>query len=53
MNNLDWTMLAEKYYDFAAEARKHGFYVEELNRMEDSLYEMRPYKVGGDKHEHE
>lgn len=49
MNNLDWTMLTKRFYDFMFEARKYDFYTPELDKMEDSLFKMRPYK-GDEKH---
>lgn len=44
MNNLQWVELADKFGQFAALARKYGFYLTELEHMEKSIIEMSPYK---------
>jgi hypothetical protein len=44
MNNLQWMNLSRAFYDFFCEARQYGFYVEELEKMEKSIFEMNPYK---------
>jgi len=44
MNSLQWAELADKFGQFAALARKYGFYLAELDNMERSLAEMHPYK---------
>ncbi len=44
MTNLEWNVLAAKFYEFKNEASKFGFYVPELNNMEHSLDVMRPFK---------
>lgn len=44
MNNLQWMNLERSFYDFYIEAKQYNFYVEELERMEKSIFEMNPYK---------
>lgn len=44
MTNLEWNVLAAKFYEFKSEASKFGFYVPELNNMEQSLSDMRPFR---------
>jgi hypothetical protein len=36
--------LASAFYEFEAKAKKFGFFVPELDRMADSLEDMRPFK---------
>ena len=44
MNNLQWMNLSRAFFDFACEARQYGFYLDDLERMEKSIFEMNPYK---------
>lgn len=44
MTNLEWNVLAAKFYEFKNEANKFGFYVPELNNMEQSLEVMCPFR---------
>lgn len=43
MNCLAWCELHSKFAAFATEARQHGFYLDEIQRMDQSLYEMSPF----------
>lgn len=44
MSSLDWSLLVNYFMKFRGEADKFGFYTEDLDRMEKSLFEMRPIK---------
>lgn len=44
MSSLDWSLLVNYFMRFRGEADKVGFYTEELNKMEQSLLDMRPIK---------
>ena len=41
---LEWHLLFRAFAEFAAIARQHNFYDDEVGRMEASLFEMSPYK---------
>lgn len=41
MNNLEWLAGYNAFMVFASWARRHGFYVEALDRMEQSFKDMR------------
>lgn len=43
LKSLEWFDLMMAFYPFKREAEKHGFYMEELEGMEKSLMEMRPF----------
>lgn len=43
MNGLAWTELYNKFAAFAYVARWQGFYVGQVQEMEYSLFEMRPF----------
>lgn len=43
MSSLEWYELVEKFYSFKRIALRHNFYTNEIERMEKSLEEMRPY----------
>lgn len=51
MTNLEWNVLAAKFYEFKSEASKFGFYTPELNNMEHSLDVMRPFRATQDTQE--
>ena len=40
MNTLEFTLLYNSFYDFYYEAKKAGFYCEEIERMRISMDEM-------------
>jgi hypothetical protein len=40
MNCLEFTMLYNSFYEFYFEAKKAGFYLEELEKMRISIDEM-------------
>ena len=42
MSNLDWIELERKFYSLRGIAEKLGFYNEEIQRMEHSLWECCP-----------
>lgn len=44
MTSLEWAGIVESFFKFRAEADKFGFYREDLDRMEQSLMDMRPIK---------
>ena len=41
-SNLAYSALVEAFFKFRSEADKIGFYTEELNRMEQSLDDLKP-----------
>lgn len=43
MNGLAWSELYEKFVAFAYVARRQGFYVNQIQEMEYSLFEMCPF----------
>ena len=43
MNGLAWTELYNKFAAFAYVARRQGFYVNQIQEMEYSLFEMCPF----------
>ncbi len=43
MNGLAWTELYNKFAAFAYVARRHSFYVGQVQEMEYSLFEMCPF----------
>lgn len=43
MNALAWKELYDKFAAFAHEARQHGFYVAEIDKMESSIFDMSPF----------
>jgi len=43
MNGLAWTELYNRFFAFAYVARKQGFYVNTIQDMEHSLFEMCPF----------
>lgn len=45
MNNLDYMMLCKAFYQFACYARQHHFYIDAVDKMEQSLKDMNPVKV--------
>ena len=44
MASTAWFELAASFYAFMTEAKKHNFYSPELDNMENSIKEMRPFK---------
>lgn len=46
MNTLVYFLLVEAFETFAYRAKKAGFYVDEIERMRKSLYDMYPLKKG-------
>ncbi len=53
MTGLAWTTLYNAFADFAYEARRHRFYMSQIDEMEDSLFEMCPFpkrfRIGNEK----
>lgn len=43
MSSLEWYELVEKFYSFKRIALRYNFYTNEIERMEKSLEEMRPF----------
>lgn len=43
MNGLAWTELYDRFAQFVYVARKQGFYVDQIQEMEYSLFEMCPF----------
>ena len=43
MSSLEWYELIEKFYSFKRIALRHNFYTDEIEKMEKSLEEMRPF----------
>lgn len=43
MNGLAWKELYDKFAAFAYTARRQGFYVNQIQEMEYSLFEMCPF----------
>lgn len=43
MNGLAWMELYDKFAAFAYTARRQGFYVNQIQEMEYSLFEMCPF----------
>ena len=43
MNGLAWSELYEKFAEFAYVPRRQGFYVNQVQEMEYSLFEMCPF----------
>ena len=41
---LQYTLFAEAFWKFAALARQHHFYEDDVAKMEVSLFEMSPYQ---------
>lgn len=43
MSSLEWYELVEKFYSFKRIALRYNFYTNEIEKMEKSLEEMRPF----------
>ena len=43
MSSLEWYELVEKFYSFKHIALRYNFYTNEIEKMEKSLEEMRPF----------
>lgn len=46
INDLQWMNLYHKFMDFAATAKQYGLFVDVLNHMEQSLFEISPLPMG-------
>lgn len=44
MDGREWIDLQRTFFDFKAEASKHDFYTQDIERMEKSIWEMSPFK---------
>jgi hypothetical protein len=44
MTSLEWAGIVEAFFKFRAEADKFDFYREDLDRMEQSIMDMRPIR---------
>lgn len=42
INDLQWMNLYHKFVDFAATAKQYGLFVDTLNRMERSMFDICP-----------
>lgn len=42
INSIQWKILYDKFTEFAYLARQYNFYNEEVDKMENSLFEMCP-----------
>ena len=42
MSSLSWCNMVSEFFKFRAHADKIGFYTEDLNRIEQSLWDIRP-----------
>lgn len=47
MTALEWHLLFRAFAEFAALARQHHFYEDDVAKMEASLFEMSPYPKKG------
>lgn len=51
--SIQWHLLYKTFADFASMARQYHFYEPEITRMEQSLFDMSPYKNGRKDDNHE